>query len=148
MNKKLTFTVFFLLANLLFVQIAWADLAYISKYGRSGSGDGNFRDPYQMVIDKQDNLYVSDYGNYRIQKFDSQRQFLTKIGSYGSDTGQFKAPTGIAVDSNGFIYVADEENHCIQKFSSDGQCVLKWGRYGEFRGRIKKTPRISRRHRM
>ena len=44
-------------------------------------------------------MYVADYGNNRIQKFDSNGNFITKWGSKGTGDGQFDYPTGIAVDS-------------------------------------------------
>ncbi|CAN5649309.1 hypothetical protein BH23THE1_BH23THE1_35430 [soil metagenome] len=57
-----------------------------------------------------------DYYNNRIQKFDSEGNFLTKWGSEGSGDGQFILPTGIAIDSTGNVYVVDYNNHRIQVF--------------------------------
>jgi hypothetical protein len=56
--------------------------------GKIGSGHGSFT-----------TTYVSDSGNNRIQKFDSNGKFITKWGSPGSGDGQFGGPVGVAVDS-------------------------------------------------
>jgi len=58
-----------------------------------------------------------DYGNHRIQKFDSDGNFLAKWGSYGSEDGQFIYPFGIAFDSEGNFYVTERGNHRVQKFA-------------------------------
>jgi hypothetical protein len=53
------------------------------------------------------NIFVSDYGNSRIQKFNSSRAYVTQWGSAGTGNGQFREPYEIAVDSIGNVYVAD-----------------------------------------
>src|ERR671918_2405144 len=53
-------------------------------------------------------VFVVDYANIRIQKFDTDGKFITKWGSEGDGEGQFKIPHGIAVDSSGSsVYVTD-----------------------------------------
>ncbi|MBP7279491.1 MAG: hypothetical protein KBA11_08775 [Sedimentibacter sp.] len=88
--------------------------------------------PLDIVVDISGNVYVSDFYNCRIQKFDSDGKFLTKWGIGGNGVGQFDLPEGIAVDSNNYVYVVDSENNRIQKFDSNGNFILKWGSYGSF----------------
>ena len=52
-------------------------------------------------------MYVSDSGNWRIQKFDSDGKFITKWGTNGTGDGQFSDPKGIAIDPYGNVYVTD-----------------------------------------
>jgi streptogramin lyase len=75
-------------------------------------------------------LYVTDFNNHRIQKFDSSGTYLTQWGSYGTGNGQFKYPTGVAIDGSGNVYVAEYTNNRIQKFDSSGTYLTKWGSYG------------------
>ena len=63
---------------------------------------------------------MADFGNNRIQKFNSNGTFITKWGSDGTADGQFSGPAGVAVDSSGNVYVADLGNNRIQKFTSNG----------------------------
>jgi tripartite motif-containing protein 71 len=64
-------------------------------------------------------VYVSDYNNHRVQKFDSEGNFITKWGSKGTGDGEFVNPNGIAMDSSGNVYVADAGNNRIQVFAPD-----------------------------
>ena len=89
---------------------------FITKWGSSGSGDGQFSYPCGVAVDSSGNVYVADTSNQRIQKFNSSGGFITKWGSYGSGDGQFSNPYGVAVDSSGNVYVADSGNRRIQKF--------------------------------
>ncbi|MBF0487899.1 MAG: hypothetical protein HQK98_07035 [Nitrospirae bacterium] len=108
----------------------------VTKWGSSGSGDGQFNQPIGIAVDSNGYVYVADLFNYRIQKFTSNGTFVTKWGSYGSGNGQFIIPEGLAADSNGYVYVADPTNNRIQKFTSDGTFVTKWGSSGSGDGQF------------
>jgi DNA-binding beta-propeller fold protein YncE len=110
--------------------------AFVTKWGSSGSGDGQFSYPYGLAVDSSGNVYVADRDNYRIQKFTSSGVFITKWGSSGSGDGQFNRPYGIAVDSAGNVYVADTENDRIQKFTSSGVFITEWGSFGSGDGQF------------
>lgn len=120
-------------------------------------GDGQFRYPQGLAVDFDGNVYVADFGNDRIQKFDSNGTFLLKWGTscylksdrnnYCRDPdgagplqkgdGQFYRPKGIAVNPNtDEIYVVDKVNDRIQKFDSNGKFLLKWGSWGIGPGQI------------
>lgn len=94
------------------------------------TGPGQFNLPQGVAVDTSGNIYATDSFNHRIQKFDSNGNFLLKFGSVGSGNGQFKFPSGVAVDTSGNIYVADNNNHRIQKFDSNGVFLLKFGTNG------------------
>lgn len=76
-------------------------------YYGSGSNNGQFWAPQGVTIDSSRNVYVTDSGNNRVQKFDSNGSFITKWGSVGTGNGQFDRPQGVAVDSSGNVYVSD-----------------------------------------
>ncbi len=46
--------------------------------------------PRVIAVDSSNNVYVADSGNYRVEKFDSNGNYLTQWGSYGSGNGQFE----------------------------------------------------------
>ena len=89
---------------------------FLRKWGIRGSGDGEFGWPQGLAIDSEGNVYVSEYGNDRIQVFDPQGRFLRKWGSEGNGDGEFIQPQGLAIDSNGDVYVSDQGNHRILVF--------------------------------
>ena len=51
-----------------------------------------------IAIDKEENIYVTDYGNYRIQKFDKNGNFLQSIGRYGQGPGEFQWIMRLEID--------------------------------------------------
>lgn len=73
--------------------------------------------PDSIAIDREDNIFLSDYNNDCILKVDSEGDLITKWGSKGSGDGEFNGPCDIVVDLEGNVYVADTGNHRIQKFS-------------------------------
>jgi len=46
-------------------------------------GDGQFNSPRGIAVDISRNVFVTDEGNNRIQKFDSKGNFLLKFGGPG-----------------------------------------------------------------
>jgi len=116
---------------------------FILKWGSYGSGDGQFKFPGGVAVDGAGNVYVVDYYNHRVQKFDGSGVFITKWGSEGSGDGQFKWPFGVAVDSAGNVYVADNENERVQKFTSSGVYITQWGSYGSGDGQFKNPDGVA-----
>jgi len=96
-------------------------------FGSLGIGAGQFNNPFGIAVDSMKNIYVADFGNNRIQVFDSAGNFLFMFGSFGSGAGQFRAPFGIAVDSMKNIYVIDQNNSRIQVFDSAGILLFAYG---------------------
>ena len=82
---------------------------FLSQWGDEGDGEGQFRGPLGITVDRDENVYVID-SSARIQKFNASGNFLTQWGSRGGGEGQFRNPRGIAVDSEGNLYVADSGN--------------------------------------
>jgi uncharacterized repeat protein (TIGR01451 family) len=104
------------------------------KWGSPGSGDGQFASIYELTVDSAGNVYVTDGDNHRVQKFDSNGNFLCKWGQLGSGVGEFFYPLDVGVDGAGNVYVSDERNHRIQKFDGCGNFLLQWGGFTFPRG--------------
>ncbi|MFY3740783.1 MAG: sugar lactone lactonase YvrE [Candidatus Nitrosomirales archaeon] len=108
----------------------------ISKWGSSGTGDGQFTKPTAMDLDSENNVYIVDTGNNRIQKFDSEGNFLAKWGTAGYGPSQFKNARGIAIDAQDNVYVLDNDNSRVQKFDKYGNYVTEWGSKGSSLGQF------------
>lgn len=95
--------------------------------------DGEVNQAYGIAVDKQDNIYVADTLNNRIQKFNPNGKFLGKWTNLG-----LKAPIGIATDAQGNVYVSDTGNHRVLKLDAQGRVVMQFGKQGagdgEFNG--------------
>ena len=72
-----------------------------------------------MIMDREQNLLVSDEALHRINSMTTQGEFLAKWGEYGDGDGRLDRPSGIAFDADENIYVSDTLNHRIQKFTKD-----------------------------
>ena len=95
------------------------------RKGKPGSGDGQFVLPAGLAVDSAGNVYVTDRTAHRVQKFDSDGNFLTKWGSFGTGNGEFNGPADVAADSANNVYVADESNNRIQKFGQPSLLLTK-----------------------
>ena len=71
---------------------------FITKWGTSGTGDGQFDYPIGITINSTGYIYITDSENHRIQVFDDKGTFIRKWGSYGTADGQFNGSFRIAVN--------------------------------------------------
>jgi len=106
---------------------------YTSSYGKQGFKDGEFMKPYALAADKHSNIYVVDTNNCRIQKFDSNFNFIKKWGKYGKKHGEFILPHGIAINKLDQIFVTDTLNSRVQIFDLEGVFIKCFGDYEKFR---------------
>ncbi len=113
------------------------DHSEIYNWGAYGIGkEGAFVHPQFLAVDENNgNVYVSDLGNKRVQKFDAQGTFLMAWGGSGQGNGQFNYLSGITTDGS-FVYVADRDLNRIQKFDLDGNYVSQWGERGKTNGTL------------
>ena len=84
--------------------------------------------PWGMRLDRQGNIYISDWLNNRIRKIDNSGIINTIAGDgtggysgdgCGATVSEFNQPVGITVDSSGNIYIGDTYNFRIRKISKD-----------------------------
>jgi len=66
--------------------------------GSFGTSNGQFTSPQRSDRPQRERLRV-DFGNNRIQKFDTDGTFLTTWGSFGTSNGQLDNPHGVATDA-------------------------------------------------
>jgi len=95
-------------------------------------------------MDNSDKIYVADRENSRIQKFDTNGNFLGKFGSDGTGNGQFHRPEDIRIEHHtGDIYVTDTYNNRIEKFDKNFTFITKWGSKGTADGQFKRPHAIG-----
>ena len=81
-----------------------SDGTYITEWGETGSGPGQFHTPHALAMDSQGLLYVGDRSNRRIQVFDQDGEFLRDFYGFGR-------ASGLSIDSNDMLYIADSESN-------------------------------------
>jgi sugar lactone lactonase YvrE len=92
---------------------------WLGYIGSKGLGQGNFVGPQNLTVDEDGYLYVVDYGNQRICKFDPDGVFVLSFGARSAVFPGFNSPTGIAA-RNGRIYIADSAAKSIYVFDPNG----------------------------
>ena len=60
------------------------DGRFITHWGSTGTGPGQFNGVKALAIDAQGNVYVADAGNKRIQVFDAEGTFKSEFGNVGT----------------------------------------------------------------
>ena len=88
--------------------------------GQKGTQPGEFKD-LSMIKLINDELYVCDRGNHRVQILNTELNYVNSFGCHGDGDGQFDAPDGIAQDRAGNLYVTDCLNKRVQVFDCKGQ---------------------------
>jgi hypothetical protein len=94
------------------VKVFDQDGSPLRQWGSAGTNDGHFNLTVNdattaITVDTNDQIYVCDPGNSRVQVFDKLGNFLRKWGTVGNLPSQFPAngPVSIAACFNGRIYV-------------------------------------------
>lgn len=102
---------------------------HITSFGNHGSGPGEMSRPRGLSIYNNE-LYVADSCNHRIQVFSLDGKYLRSIGSQGTEPGQLQYPYDVMVRSDGSLFVAEWGSHRIQKFDQAGKSLGLWGKAG------------------
>src|SRR5579862_375065 len=123
---------------------------WIKSWGEPGSGPGQFNTPHSIATDANDNVYVADRGNRRIQVFDKDGKFLRQItidvpvppdarpaiGPKPTATTGTMAPGApwaicITPGPNQVLYSADAYPGRIYKLNLDGKVLGVLGESGK-----------------
>jgi sugar lactone lactonase YvrE len=102
---------------------------YLTNWGSSGTGDGQFKIVRGVAVDASDRVYVAEDNNSgghgRVQVFSSSGTFLTKWGSYDPGDTTFGCPVSVAFSHDGrVVYVSDYGTHEIKVFTYNAAPVL------------------------
>ena len=102
----------------------------IKCVGQRGSKEGEFDFPRGVTL-SDNQVYVCDYYNHRIQVFDLDLNFIRSIGSRGKGVGEFDAPEDVKFDTAGNMYVAEAGNKRVQVIDSSGYFIQFFGQEGK-----------------
>jgi alpha-tubulin suppressor-like RCC1 family protein len=110
------------------VRVFDQDGQFLREWGGPGTADGQFNSgsatAYNMIaIDQNNEIYVCDPGNSRIQVFDTNGNFLRKWGEPGSLPGQFafNDPKGIVVAPDDRVIVDCGSAPHLRIFDTQGR---------------------------
>lgn len=87
-----------------------------------GANANQLTSPQGFTIDAQENVYVADVANHRIQKWaKNATSGVTVAGGNGQGDAdnQLSSPFDVARDNTSALYVCDRANHRIQKWAKN-----------------------------
>ena len=95
---------------------------FIKYIGSKGIGLGQMVGPLYLAQDDLERIYVTDYGNKRVDVFDKDGNALFYFGKKSDVFDGLKGPTGIAI-INDSIFVADDYEGSIYEFDRAGNYI-------------------------
>ena len=86
---------------------------------QSGNGSNKLNLPVGITLDYLNALYIADFGNNRVQKYESGSSFGITVAGQANATGCSSStcllnPADVAVDTARNIYVLDTSNGRVQ----------------------------------
>jgi hypothetical protein len=128
---------------------------WVKSWGEPGDQPGQFNTPHSIAVDAQDNIYVADRGNRRIQVFDTNGKFLREIkidvpagpdarpaiGNKAEHPAGSRAPGApwaicITPPPHQVLYSSDAFPGRIYKLSLDGKVLGMLGKSGKQLGQF------------
>jgi DNA-binding beta-propeller fold protein YncE/DNA-directed RNA polymerase subunit RPC12/RpoP len=91
------------------------------KFGGEGSGAGQFDDPRYIALDPDNNIFIADYSDGRIQKFDPSGKFLQLI-NVEPDRNQNTIIRDMATDFSGSLFIVRGGDILVYN-SADGKLI-------------------------
>ena len=102
----------------------------IKCVGQEGSKEGEFDVPRGATL-HNNQVYVCDRNNHRIQVFDLDLNFIQSIGSHSKGRDEFYAPLDVKFDTDGYMYVAEHGNRRVQVLDRSGHFIRMFGEKGK-----------------
>ena len=93
--------------------------SFLGTFGAPGTEPGKFNRPEGVGVDPDDQVYVADSCNHRVQIFNRDGALVTTFGTPGSGPGEMSYPYDVRVDAAGNIFVCEFGNSRIQIFTPE-----------------------------
>ena len=79
-----------------------SDGRYVTSWGESGTGDGQFNIVHNIAMDNDGMIYIGDRENHRVQVFDSE-------GNHQATWGNLSRAAAVCVDNkgDGLVYIGE-----------------------------------------
>ncbi len=94
------------------------DGKYLFSWGGPGTGPSQFRLPHNIWVDRQEQVWIPDRENSRIQIFDGEGKLLKTW------TDQLR-PTDLFIDDEDIVYICDLADR-VRICTIDGELLSEW----------------------
>jgi DNA-binding beta-propeller fold protein YncE len=108
--------------------------------GGFGWSTSSFDKPTGVATDGV-NIYISDFGNHRIQRFNRDFNYISSLSTRDTSdvNSRFGYPLDIALSEIGDLFILDGENIRVMKFNSQGSFERAFGDINAGKGKLQ-TP--------
>jgi hypothetical protein len=115
-----------------------AALRQVATSGGHGWESGSFDQPSGLWAGNGLDIYVADYGNHRIQRFDRTLTFVSSLSTRSSEdnTMAFGYPLDVTVSRFGTLYICDTENNRIVRVDASNKVEGTFGGFGGGAGKL------------
>ena len=87
-------------------------------------GPGYLRNPNELTLSNdEDQLFITDRNNNRVQVFTPSGQFLRIFGNFTDIPFKLQRPVGIYYTPDNHLLISSSGNHCVLVFKEDGRFV-------------------------
>jgi len=127
------------------VKLLGPDRKVLAAMGGAGWENGRFDRPSGIWARNGMDIFVADYGNHRVQRFDRGLTFVSSLSTRDSDQpGQrFGYPSDVALSRMGDLFICDTENQRIAKVNSQNKVELSMGGFDAGMGRLYRPTRLD-----
>jgi len=100
-------------------------LTLVQTWGGDEEEDDDriFKDPEGVVVDKNGNVYVSDFGRHQVKVFDKNGKYLRTLGRRGNGPTDILNPADLTMDTRGNLVISDQANMRVQVLSPEGKYI-------------------------
>ena len=111
--------------------------------GGFGWSSSSFDKPTGIATDGV-NIYVSDFGNHRIQRFDRDFNYISSLSTRDTSDviSRFGYPLDVALSEIGDLFILDGENIRVMKFNSQGIFERAFGDINAGKGKLQNPMKL------
>lgn len=103
----------------------WKNINTKFQFKIESGGNSKLYAPSKIRTDSSNNIYILDFPDQSIKKFDSTGQFIKRIGRKGGGPDEFIAPLSFDVNKKGDLVVCDMSLIKCVVFTEDSTYILK-----------------------
>lgn len=117
----------------------YSGMSVVAEAGGAGWEAGRFDSPAGLWARNGIDIFVADYGNHRVQRFDRNLTFISSFSTRDNENSslRFGYPTGVALSRQGDLYICDGENSRILKVAGGNRVERFFGGFDAGKGRLK-----------
>ncbi len=117
----------------------------LREVGGTGWENDQFDRPAGLWARNGIDVFVADYGNHRIQRFDRKLNFISSFSTRESSKPdeRFGYPTDVALSRLGDLFICDGENSRIIKVNRFDRVERPFGGFDAGKGRLHQPTRVQ-----